>query len=204
MKGTLSKKAVTRPPHAHLRVGLGVLEDAEQRLRGLLGPPPLAVGGALVLGLRRAAHAAAEAAEDDAAAHRDHLLEVMLRGRQVHLLDRHRRLAHVLEVRAQVRRARLAGLGRVHGLGGVLHHSASLGVKGVRGRVSERVKEELLHGFFFAVLFSAKPKRRQSRQTLEIDQLITLQLSTPFGRPDFLRRISFAFFKREKCDRQSH
>lgn len=119
------KKAVKHAQHfTHLRVGLGVLKDAEQHLRGLLGPPSLAVGGTLVLSLGGSADATAEAAEDDAATHGDDLLQVRLGGGQIHLLDRHGGLAHVLEVDAKVAAARFAGLSRVFGLTGVLHHAA--------------------------------------------------------------------------------
>ena len=146
---------------AYLRVGLGVLQDVEEHLRGLLGPAALAVGRALVLRLRGAADATAVAAEDDAAAHGDDLLEVLLRLLQLHLLDGHRGLAHVLEVRAEVRAARLRGLGHL-AFPSVSHH---VGFCTVHARPCVRVPKRATAGrasrlFYVPMKFFRVPEVR--------------------------------------------
>mmetsp|Transcript_14014 Transcript_14014/g.43892 ORF Transcript_14014/g.43892 Transcript_14014/m.43892 type:complete len:209 (-) Transcript_14014:107-733(-) len=85
-----------------LGVGRGVAQQVEQEFAALDRPAALAVGASLRLGLRRAPHAAAEAAEDNAALAIDHRLEVRARLVEAHAADGHGRLARVLEVHAQV------------------------------------------------------------------------------------------------------
>lgn len=66
-------------------VGLCVLEQLQQELCRLLGPP--ALGGAPLLGLRAAAHAAVEPPERHALLLRGHVLQELERSPQGHLLD---------------------------------------------------------------------------------------------------------------------
>ena len=78
----------------------------------------------------RCGRAAAEAAEDDAALHGDHVLKVRLRLLEAHLLDGHGGLAHVLEVNAEIRAARLRGLLRGPLAGVLSRHLAERAVDG--------------------------------------------------------------------------
>ena len=87
----------------HLGVGLCVAKQADQQLHRLGGPAPLAVvGRRLVLGLRRAADPAAEAAEGDDALLAEHRLKVGLGLGELHLAEGEGGLAGVLEVDAEV------------------------------------------------------------------------------------------------------
>jgi len=83
-----------------LRVALSVLEHLKKKLGTLLGPATL--GRTPVLRLRAAAHAASKAAEGHALLVSDDVLEKGNRATQVHLLQRLRGLARILEVDAQV------------------------------------------------------------------------------------------------------
>mmetsp|Transcript_22790 Transcript_22790/g.49963 ORF Transcript_22790/g.49963 Transcript_22790/m.49963 type:complete len:209 (-) Transcript_22790:26-652(-) len=106
----------------HLGVALGVLEETQEELARLGRPAGLAVSAALVLGLRSAANATAEATEGDGALVIDNVLQVLLGDVQGHLADGHGRLTRVLEVNTEVGPPSLARLGGVVGLLGVLNH----------------------------------------------------------------------------------
>ena len=86
-----------------LGVGLGVAQQADEQLDRLGRPAALAVvGRRLVLGLRRAADAAAEAAEGDHALLPEDRLEVGLGLGELHLAEGEGGLARVFEVDAEV------------------------------------------------------------------------------------------------------
>jgi hypothetical protein len=92
-----------QPPFdPHLSVALRVGQQVQQELAALDGPAALAGRAALVLGLRRAADAAGEAVERDAALALHHVLQVALGLRQVHLAQGKGGLPGVLEVNTQV------------------------------------------------------------------------------------------------------
>lgn len=62
----------------YLSVGDGVGKETQEHLAGLLRPATLVGGGALVLGLRRAAHTPIEPAEEHTTLVGDDVLEVLL------------------------------------------------------------------------------------------------------------------------------
>lgn len=96
-----------------LGVGLGVLDEVEDDLGGLLGPLALVAGGTAQLALRVAAAAARELGEGHGLLVLEHGLEEALGLAQRHALDGVAHLAAVLEVHAQVRPAGLGGALRV-------------------------------------------------------------------------------------------
>ena len=98
---------------SHLSVALSVLEQPQDELARLGRPAGLAVSRTLVLGLRGATDATAEAAEGDRALVLQHVLQVLLGGLERALLEGERCFACVFEVHAQVRPACLARLGAV-------------------------------------------------------------------------------------------
>lgn len=86
-----------------LGVGLGVLEQVEQELARLLGPPGLPNLVTLVLGLGSTANAAVEACEGDSALVVQDGLQVLTGLDQVLAANGSSGLTRVLEVHAQVR-----------------------------------------------------------------------------------------------------
>mmetsp|Transcript_10400 Transcript_10400/g.22073 ORF Transcript_10400/g.22073 Transcript_10400/m.22073 type:complete len:215 (+) Transcript_10400:110-754(+) len=84
----------------NLSIALSVLEQVKQELAALLGPA--ALSGIRHLRLRVPADAAVEEAEGDGLLVLEHVLQVLLRLLQLHLLDRSRGDARILEVNTQV------------------------------------------------------------------------------------------------------
>lgn len=90
-----------------LRVGLRVLQQAQQELAALLRPAPDWRGH--VLALRMPLDAQLETHEGDDLLLLDDVVQVLLRAGQLHVLDRSSRLPRVLETHAQIAAASLHG-----------------------------------------------------------------------------------------------
>merc|ERR1719247_2109014 len=101
-----------------LRVRLRVLQQADEHLHALLRPPTLRV--LELVALRRAADAAAVAAERNDALLLEHRLKVRHGLGELHALHRLAAVVHVLVVRRQVHRRGLRRPARVLGLRAVL------------------------------------------------------------------------------------
>merc|ERR1719183_1211977 len=92
------------------RVGLGVPEQVEEGLRGLLWPAALVTRSFLLLTLGMATAASCKDTDGDRLFFLEHIFEVFHRGIQSQALDGSADLAAVLEMHPLVRHAGLAGL----------------------------------------------------------------------------------------------